>query len=303
MKHVLMIGAPYDRPTDGMINKGIEYLLEESGVDPQDIHYEPFVDAPTDQLTLATSPTHIIVCGGPFLWDGMQYSQKFKNVVSLRYRYPQAKIMFCGIGACFPLGKEEEVLARLRLARPKLAPLFDGATIIARDAITANFLQAEWQPCPAYYAPRVFHSNIFDERLGSFPLAVWYDPRTGISASEWQDSNKFNNYVQIYKDFLTKYPTADILAINQEEMASGEQIFGQNISLATRVFTAYQFLEAATIVLSGRVHLAIPAHAMGKPVTLIPVDTRHEAFDEKLTPNDLEKSKEEYVQIFKEFLK
>ncbi len=292
MNYILVLG-PRLIPTDGMIFSGSEYLFNKVGLYPDeylqiDDHYAG-IELPKH------FPSHIIVLGTPWLWDQCWKSHKYANLQSYFNMFPKAKKLFLGIGACFPLGKEDEVYSNIIQNLDKLT-VFDNATVIARDVLTANILGSTLLPCPAYYA----NVTIPRPTLGNSTM-FWYDPSIGISSSGWDDMK--DEYIEKFREEFRQYdPT--VYCVDSKEIKLAQEIGLGTPQRIQDVNHAKLIINNSARVFSGRVHLAVPAYITGYNTQLVAVDSRAKTFED-VTNGTIKgpgQAFPEYIQILKNFV-
>lgn len=298
MKYTLVVG-PTLIPTDGMIFEGSSYLLDLAGIHVDE--YAGYTESERSVISPWKAPTHIIILGTPWLWDRCYESTKYKGLQALFNKFPKAKKLFLGIGACLPLEKIEEIKSSLIENKEKLT-IFDQATIIVRDTISYDILKdhnPELLPCPAFYA---MLENPKSER-NNYPVIFWYDPTVGLSNVDYgKDSTLLSKYIN---DFQTEYwyRGGKVYCINPNERELAMKIGLPDPEVIRGVTRAKLILRNAKSVFSGRVHMAVPAWAINKPATLIAVDSRYKVLEEVatnliITPKEAIKS---YIDILNTF--
>jgi hypothetical protein len=282
-----------------MIARGAENLIAASA-EGASVTRVKFSET-NERVVLPEGTTHIIVSGSPWLWDRAWRSPKWRSMTQICKDNPQAKVLFLGVGSCYPLGKEQEISDSIvKLGATKVKEFFDGATIVVRDhlileTLTQCGVKAELLVCPAYFAKE----NLpYSEAKKPHNSLFFYDPKNGISAGCFTDEER-NALVKKQFDWA-KEKNAMVYVVNQHEMniASSAGFFVKMLHDTDQAFAA---LHASSEVLSGRVHLAIPALSLGIPTELIPVDSRAQTV-EYARIADVEKDRKRLIEILKEFL-
>lgn len=300
MNYVLMVG-PRLIPTDGMIFKGSKYLLDNARIKVNE--YMRINDDEIDMQYPKMPPTHIIILGTPWIWDRCGESVKYKNLQSLLNLFPNAKRLFLGIGSCLPLGKEQDIvnsmftdfdttLAFNLLFGHKLT------TVVVRDRYTEDVLKRfnpKRLPCPAFYAFEDNDRSTPPER----PVMIWYDPTKGISKVDYQKGSPLlKRYLKYFKNAYDTYKP-DVYCIDKKEIQLAKRT-GLGIPVVIEdIQHAEMILRGASRVISGRVHMAVPAARICQ-VDLVPVDSRAETINEIASTF---RGVSDYDTILREFIK
>lgn len=298
MKYVLAVG-PKLIPTDGMIMEGSRYLLNKAGVVVNE--YIQINDHELEFQKPVQAPTHIIVLGTPWLWHKCHESIKYINLHNIFGHYPDAKKLFLGIGSCLPIGPSYEEVKDDMMTRYEHLSLFNDATVVVRDALAATLL---W-PVPTHNLPCPAHWAAINEPTSTKggPVMFWYDPTRGISSSSFKDPEPWYKYSKQFKEWHKQYkPT--VYCIDKNEISTAELIGLPKPIVIQDVNHAKIIIANAERIISGRVHLAVPAKALKKPVELIAVDTRaNTLYDHLNKPNErLDAYEAEYLRILQEFI-
>lgn len=283
---ILGIGPHPQVPTDGVILQGILSLLGEALVNFDFLHLE-LDDFSVQNYEPDAEPDLIIQCGSPFLWDGMQFSHKYKNFRNIIGTHPEVPILMCGIGSCFPLDFTPERLTQVASdIRTNTQELFSDprVTIIARDIEAKRILEPltdrlHLLPCPGFFAPT--EGTSLREEL----LIVWYDPRLGLSKAYWEDERRFDQYVSQFRDTYESYRETHavrIVAAYDYEVDTARALGLFPEEKITVMKSPEQTLKytQVTDVYSGRVHFAVPAFAAGAKTILVPIDSRHKTLED-----------------------
>lgn len=267
-----LIVGPKLVPTDSMILSGSLRLFNRAGLTPTS--YITINDHADEDICPPFLPDNIVVLGTPWLWDQCWKSFKYSNLQRLFIKYPYAKRLFFGIGSCFPLGKEEEIKNNL-LAHIDKLEIFSGAQIITRDVLSTEVLHRfspTLLPCPAYYSLR----TKADYPQDHYPVMFWYDPTKGISACDFSPgSSQLDEYLTKFQDAYKRTEPV-VYCISPIEIDLALKIGLPKPSIIDSIDHAKILLTNASSIFSGRVHLAVPAYMLYKPIELIPVDSRAE---------------------------
>jgi hypothetical protein len=259
-KNILIIGPDPTTATDGIIAAGTEYLLKKAFPVSNLTHFQvrDFKDMPytkTEEYDL------IVYAGSPFLWDGMASSYKVKNTMKVKEAHKGTRFLFMGIGSCLDLGREADAL---NSQAAEIKEIFDDTEVIVRDPLAFKILcnigveGHSLMPCPSFYC----YGDVQPQPFKTTPLIeVRYLPEKGVSASSWQGKDAE----------FQKYFTGEgrqVCAGRTEAKLMGWEHIGSRKECLDLMYYAKK-------VVSGRVHMAIPAFVAGADVTLIAVDSRH----------------------------
>lgn len=271
-----MVGPERYNSTDGVIIRGIEYLLSLAYKDCK-IHYIKLWDikpqAPWQFDVLDIEMDLIIVCGTPWLWDSFQNSVKYKNLNNCFLNHPRAKRLFMGIGTCLSLRRHKSILKRPEEVAG-IRMLFNDSTVIVREPIAKHMLdnagiESTFLPCPAYYA----YGDESQYPTHKSNVMVYIDPTKSISACDFQNESKLGAFNDIFIKFNKKYGPIVCIA-NEADRGMAEAIGLKDILLLSEVGHTLDVAKGVNKMLSGRVHCAVPAIAQGADVILVPLDTR-----------------------------
>lgn len=259
--------------TDNMIFDGSLYLLEEANIQVNE--YITINDHMLEAISPSAEPTHIIVLGTPWVWDRCWESFKYENLEYLFKAYPNAKRLFMGIGSCYPLGKEEDIKDSIKSNINELIDIFEGSTVITRDCLAYTTLEQfnpVLLPCPAFYAIRSFHVS---SALG--PVMFWYDPSKGITSVDYTPYSKsLDEYIKRFQIEYNMYKPK-VYCVDEKEIDLAVNIGLPKPEVLKSSTHTKMILQHASHIISGRVHLAIPAHSIGavyKSISLTAVDSR-----------------------------
>jgi hypothetical protein len=277
MKKIIVYGSNKNSATDGIIHAGIENIFSDCEID----HFisSDTIMLPDDKLTTKKEYDIIMYPGSPFIWDQMQHTAKVKNLMRFRELHPNSQMIFMGIGSCLPLEVNETIMYRKEDVEA-LQYIFRDSIVIVRDKKAFDILSnaniySTLLPCPSFFC-----YNTFNEPKNNINnILIWYDPSIGVSFQYWNDMNKLKPYIEIVKHFVLKFnPKVYCVSENECQLA---ELFGLEKPeiIRDREHTK-EIMENANIVLSGRVHCAVPAFVQGKKLGLIPIDTRYGVLDD-----------------------
>lgn len=312
--NILMIGPNRNNATDGVIIRGIEYLLNRNYHNIYITYRELNDIVPQGRADFyeALDFDLIVIAGTPWLWDSFQNSIKWQNLlVCLLDAHPQSKRLFMGIGSCLTLYNNDPNI----LCRPEeqaaMRSIYNSSTVIVRDSIAFLKLaeagiKSHFLPCPAYfcYGDEDLYLRPNPEKLHDKDgnnILIWTDPKQTISSSDWPDSEKLTEYHQTCLDFYHEFNPKVYCALPSEIPAAIKIGLPAPI-LLSKTDDTLNLMRTANRVLSGRVHCAVPAIAQGALVNLMAIDTRAYVVIDFAQFNDLTPFLEDYDKILKGLL-
>ncbi len=273
--NILTIGPNPQDPRDGVIIKGIYYLLNKAYPGAT---IEHFILSDTTNYTshsLVFKYDLLVVCGTPWIWDAFQNSPKYKNLQILFNTHQKAKKLFMGVGSCLYLRDVATNICRRPEEKQGIRDLFTRGTVIVRDHLAKELLdeayvESTFLPCPAYfcYGDEAVQPN----KEGA--VLVFQDPTISISSGMWRDSAVLQKYTDEVMEFYNKYSPAVYCAWDME-IALAERIGLPTPMVLQSPDDTLNVMRKAKRVLSGRVHCAVPAIVQGADVKLMPIDSRH----------------------------
>lgn len=278
--NILLVGPKENNSTDGVILKGIKYLLNRSFPNCNMEYQELFDDVEMTVTGVKFYYNLIVVCGTPWIWDSFQNSHKYKNIVRIFNQHPKAKRLFMGIGSCLTLHDQNSEICKRPEEVKAVRELFCNTTVIAREWTARNILDHakvshELMPCPAWFC---YGDEIVTDEYRNHNILVFQDPAKSISGDYWQRNPE--QLASFYNDILTWYDKHDpIVYIAKPE----DRESAQNLGLPTPILlkTADETMDAmlrAKKVYSCRVHCGIPAKASGADTHVPFIDTRAYAY-------------------------
>lgn len=266
--NILTIGPNWGLPTDEIIRLGVYEILKftypeadiKHAILNNDSANSPIDFYPDEKFDV------IIQCGTPFIWDRMELSYKWKNLLLARGVHPMSKFVLMGIGSCYYSDVIPTYLPN------EVADFFSRCSVIVRDRLASNVLSAmdvshHFLPCPGFLAPvpKANHAGV---------AMVWYDPRVGISNGDWQCEDKFNDYLGGHYDLRIRCDDISYYAITGEEVKSCEDLFGETPSVLRTSGDIFELIKTHKYIYTGRVHIAVPAHVAGCDIELETIDSR-----------------------------
>lgn len=294
MKHIVLVG-PRLACTDGMIFEGSQYLFKQAGISIDE--YLPVSETPNMQLHPFKAPTHIVVLGTPWVWDKCWLSPKYANLQQLFDWYPTAKRLFLGVGACLPIDNVYTVKYDLQQNVQNLS-LFQNATVLVRDINTSDIVPGSIPlPCPAFWALKE------TVKTPKTPTMIWYDPTQGLSRVSFQPKSPYlAEYIETFQRWNVALEPA-VYCVAEIEKDLAVKIGLPVPKLIEGIQHAKLILSKASILVSGRVHLTVPAADGSISTTLVPVDSRIDTLKDYQMGHlpSLDSALEEYKKILTQF--
>lgn len=294
--NLLLVGADQNNATDGMIVRGIRNLLHNAlGSSTIDYLFLDDHNPMPEELLASGAYDAILVAGTPWLWHYFQNTPKFKNLLKLFSLHPQARRILFGIGSCVDLGRYNSTILRSTREREGMHLLTDGALTITRDPLahgrlTENGLWSHLLACPAYW-------SVGKLPAGDRPTLIWTDPINTISQGYWKDNpDLLRQYYDTVRAFVQTYKP-DVYTPMKYDLDTYKKIGSEEVRLLTGPDSTIEMVKKSSVVLSGRVHNAVPAISAGRPTGLIPFDSRslvvsHVGGALVSSPSDFDKIKE-----------
>ncbi len=276
---ILIYSEDKFRATDGNIYQGTFNILRKkyptASIDY--IKYEDFNVVGPEYFEPNKKYDLVVLAGTPWIWDLFYLSAKYKNWLTLKATHPEAKFIMFGIGSCLNLQDVGTDLVRQPKDVPHLKELTKGCTVIVRDFLAHEILNyAEVEnvllPCPSFWV------NMPDQKKFGNAL-VWIDPLMSISSTAWMNDYPLLAFEKRFKDFYDKYKP-DVYCVYEKEKSSAMAIGLPEPTLLGSLAESHDHLAGRNLVLSGRVHCAIPAFVGGAKVDLVPIDSRAATFYE-----------------------
>lgn len=207
-----------------------------------------------------------ILGGTPWLWDRCELSTKytcFEQVLELFKNKPKIAL---GIGSCYPLNyyPNEHIESIKNIWK-------DFNFISTRDLLASGYLSNLGINNYSTFCTSSFYPNYIPSRKENKLGVMFYNPADGVSKSvlDREFIDKYNNYqISIIKRYLTS-----VFVITDEEKdylkSNGIDSYKiiNNLDLIDK-------LSELSVLVSGRVHSAIPARMMGIKTYILPIDSR-----------------------------
>lgn len=272
--NILLIGANPNNSTDGVIVKGIQYLLKRN-FPSCEIDYEIINDYKRITLDYVREYYHlIVVCGTPWLWDSFQNSAKFHNLQVIFKKHPKAKKLFFGVGSCLYLKDVGTNLVKRPEEVKALRSIYCNATVIVRDTVAKDIMdhakiESTLLPCPAYYC----YGDEPKTTSKTKNVLIYQAPDISISRGEWQNPDKLKEYYNKMREFQQKH-NAEVYCADPAEVSYAIKNGFPEPTVLKDVYDTLDLMRGADKVLSGRVHCSVPAIAQGADVELMALDTR-----------------------------
>lgn len=315
---ILGIGADQFNSRDGIIVAGCRSILN---ID----HFDQYIliddHAPQTSFFQDEKFDLIVYCGTPWLWDGMQFSHKYKNTMACIAAHPEAKVIWLGLGSSLYLSDVNSNILRNPRDQEMLRNTFKNSLVFVRDSLAHEILtkanvEHHFLMCPSYFFKPVCESS------KEFDVIFYHAPQTGISSGYWTEE-KIKEYDEIFYEFIRNCVNSgryfEIAVCDEREEDIVRKKFSEIPTLLNDPIDTFYLCKHARRVLSSRIHNAVPALVYGAEVGIIPVDTRAKVltdfFDiEVNSVDDLHKIKscdiksmvssdrEKYHKLIKEFL-
>lgn len=276
MKKFLLVGADINNATDGVIVTGILQLLEhiygkfeyKYGF-IRDNKIQSYKDFYPEEKFDA-----LFVSGTPWIWDQMQHTPKYKNLMMIRELHSKCKHVFMGIGTSVPLGIENTEIMRRAEDIKALQDMTKNSTVIVRDDLAYEYLNnagvtAHLLPCPSFYC---YGMEPIKQTIKEFNTMVYYEPKIGIAASTLSEKQLKHIYKE-FKEFNKKYSPLVYVASESEIIYARKQGY-EDVRLLKEWGDTLRVMYHSKNVLSGRVHCSVPAFMAGCNVKLLAVDSR-----------------------------
>lgn len=209
----------------------------------------------------------LVLGGTPWLWDRDEESGKHKALNYLISLIPNIPKIALGIGSGYPI-------TTIPIEGSGAADVWRKFSFIhTRDSLASSILQSSginntYSFCTSAYAP-IYNNEISnnDKR----PVVVYHTPNSGVAHSVL--NKDFIDAYDFYMHRVIRRYNARVLAVEQHE-ADILKPHGIEVFVPKKISDVTEFLQGASFVLSGRVHIAIPAARIGIPTYIIPVDSR-----------------------------
>lgn len=285
MKVLLVIPDPAGNPGDEVICRGILTLIERNlSITSPDYYYFESEDEgrrSRNESVLETNFDVLIISGTPWLWDLCTYSNKYRELRQLIAINPSAKLIALGIGACVPIHCGAELICDKADVVADLKDIWGKfALITTRDKVASETLSTCAIPHVSDYCPSIlaFPSPSASERriVSRRSALVFYLPQAGISR-ESLSSAFIEHYVdmQIALARSNNFDLACLLPVEKEYLSDRLGVAPETVELLTSASDILRFVKCRPLVITGRVHVAIPTHIGGGTACLMPVDTRY----------------------------
>lgn len=228
-----------------------------------DVDVTRYVLPPTDVL---------VVSGTPWLWDRCQDSPKARQLLELLARQRSSVRLALGVGSCYspggPPGRD------VGAAVSRLFGTFDA--VVCRDALGWSLCRpvlggrALLQPCPSVYAPAALVPAPTEAKSEDLAL-VYVDP-LHCFGGDYLAADVQQRVAQAQVDLLRQ--GAHAVCMTAVDARSFRARHGEPELASRDPRTILRTLQRYRKVVSGRVHGAVPARAMGAEVRILPLDSR-----------------------------
>lgn len=266
---ILLFGPFKENATDAFIIEGIRNILTKTFGEFEETyvyHGDSYLNT-NEQLKQDEHFDLIVICGTPWIWDRFHLSIKWKNLKALLNIHRNTKSVFFGIGSCLTLNAASSI-CETAAERQEFENQLKDSLVIVRDRIahkkiTSSNISSHLLPCPAFYSTTKTNTT-------GKPLLIWADLDTTISGIYWRGNLKEHQRIESIVDAFIKKHNPTIVKANKKEAGYKQYDCASLINFQN----AMDIIAQSNIVLSMRVHNAVPALAMGKSVGIIPIDTR-----------------------------
>lgn len=248
----------------------------------------------------------LVVCGTPWLWDLCGESRKYTCLTQWLSLATCQRKEGIGLGACYPgmfldskylLFQNHDECRKLK----QFWSTFDYLTVrdcLAKLIFDVLDISADLQPCPAYSTAK--YLKVYS-RSGEDNILVYYDPVAGIGGKLFPEGT-LQRWNDMMLEVVKRYEINKVIAITQHEADNAKfldlpiECFCEKDTKNEDVTTVKKLLTClaqAQLIVSPRIHVAIPAISLSKPTILIPVDSRYLSVPEALNfyeeNNDVER--------------
>ncbi len=287
MNMLFIIPDPAANPGDTIIRHGVIELLGSclGSCSPDYYYFES--DRPElvehNAAILQKDYDLLVVCGTPWLWDHCISSRKYRELQGLLSAFASATKIALGIGACLPFGETSKLLCRDQATVAGLQNVWEQfALITTRDRLAATILRKCGIPHHSDFCPSVLAVAHHDRQGASYVHAggkrkgglVFYTPQHGISRTVLP-----REFVRQYLEMqisLARNHDLEVACLLPHERDYLADIFpDRDIAILDRAEKIIAFVANRETVITGRVHVAIPAFLAGAATFLLPVDSRY----------------------------
>jgi len=259
---------------DTLTEWGVKELLREvlgSSIHFHNIHFEP--------LETKEIPRHdlFVLCGTPWIWDQCTNSAKYRDLAAALAISGAPKIAL-GIGSCFPLNFDWDVVNQTVHSMPSLGPILKNfSSITARDRFAKKVcdllgIKAKLLCCPAVFAK----DYIGVDNKADKDIVFFYAPQFGLSGGVLSEDFT-EHYMELQVDYAERVE-AEVICIDENEAKIAMKL-GLSAQLLRSPHEVAEKIITAKTLLSGRVHGCLFAAGMPIEAALLPVDTRMQCYE------------------------
>lgn len=225
-----------------------------------------------------------VVSGTPWLWDQCENSNKYKVLRYFVDKFKGKVKIALGIGSCYPIGSNtikefitHKERSNFRTCMRDTWGQFN--VVITRDVLAARTftelgIECLDTLCTSIHSLGYFKDIINRQRvLSTKPLLVFYNPAHGVSKSSC-DKYFIKDYLEYQYQYIEKYNPEIITICPLDE----QDLHAQGIQNVTWIKSAEQLVDKLLnhkLIVSGRIHSAIPAQALGISTYILPIDSRY----------------------------
>ncbi|MEZ5964211.1 MAG: hypothetical protein R3F56_10235 [Planctomycetota bacterium] len=269
MLTVTYVGTDHHNPGDTITDLGVRALVSAMfGVHHatqvmlrDDVDVSRYVLAPSDIL---------VVSGTPWLWDGFRDAPKARHLAALLARDRSSLRLALGIGSCYLPGATPP--ANTAAGIEHLFGAFDA--VVCRDALAYELCRpvlgarAHLRACPSVHAA----AALGIEGRAREELALVYVDPLHCFGSDYVPADVQRQVAQKQVELLRQ--GAHAVCMTAVDARSFRARFGEPHCADRSPRAILRTLAKYRRVVSGRVHGAVPARALGAEVEIFPLDSR-----------------------------
>lgn len=269
MLNVTFVGTDHHNPGDTLSDVGVRALS--TAMFGAHHATQVMLRDDVDVGRYALPPADVLVVAGtPWLWDRFQDSPKARQLHAILARQRATLRLVLGAGSCYLPGCRPGRDTTAAIAQ--LFGTFDAvvcrdvlAFVLCREALGDRALL---RPCPSVHAAEAY--GVAAEPTRELAL-VYVDP-WHCFGSDYLDADVQRRVALAQVELLRR--GADAVCMTPVDARSYRARFGEPVVATRDPRTLLRTLARYRRVVSGRVHGAVPARAMGAEVELFPLDSR-----------------------------
>ena len=269
MLTITYVGTDHHNPGDTITDLGVRALMHRGFGLHHGVQVMLRDEVDVDQYVLPPSDV-LVVSGTPWLWDRFDESEKVRNLLLFLEGDNSTVRIALGIGSCYLSGYGPGPEARA--AVDKVFGSFDA--VLCRDPLAWEIAhgslgdRALLRPCPSVFAPHAL--GVVADPTEDLAL-VFVDP-FHCFGSGYLDPEVQRRVALVQDDLLNA--GAQALCMTDVDEQAYRARHGVPACASRHPQTILEFLGRFSRVVSGRVHGAVPARALGCTVDLLPLDSR-----------------------------